>query len=238
MDASAIIALITAIVALIFAALLARQYIQRKRPHQLLWAASMVLFALTSLIEFSMDPNVLGPNISIFRIYFIAAATLVGLLGAGTVYLLAHKRFAQFFLGVIIILSLGLLITGLLAPIDSTVFNDSFAISLVNGIANASASYPFYVQIFAMLLDIVGSIFLIGGALYSFVRDRSRMYNLLIAAGGALPALGGALLGIFNDPSVFFESTLAGIILLFIGFLLSTSRLTKRGRTPQTQAQV
>jgi hypothetical protein len=228
MTVPAMIALVTSVVAAVFVVLLARQYLQRRRTHQLLWTASMALYSVSSLIEFLMDVDVLGANVSLFRIYYVAAAALVGLLAAGVVFLLSPKKVARAFLVAVIVLSLGLLATGLFAPIDSTIFNESFVISLVYGLLNASRAYPFYFRIFSILLNVVGSILLIGGVLYSFARDRTRKYNLLIAAGAILPALGGVLLGIFGDPSIFFESGLAGIVLLFLGFVMSARYIAKK----------
>jgi hypothetical protein len=36
------------------------------------------------------------------------------------------------------------------------------------------------------------------------------------------------LLGIFGDPSIFFESGLAGIVLLFLGFVMSARYIAKK----------
>jgi hypothetical protein len=77
------------------------------------------------------------------------------------------------------------------------------------------------VRVFAIVLNSVGGLVLIGGALYSFVRDRSRTYNIFLAIGGILPAAGGSLLGLLSYPDVFFEFELGGTIFLFLGFLLS-----------------
>jgi hypothetical protein len=78
-----------------------------------------------------------------------------------------------------------------------------------------------------MILNIARTIFLIGGALFSHARDRSRTYNLSIALGRVMPALGGAFLGFFNNADIFFEFELAGTILLFLGFILSIRYLSR-----------
>ena len=61
------------------------------------------------------------------------------------------------------------------------------------------------VRAFAIVLNIIGGLVLLGGALYSFVRDRSRTYNIFLGIGGLLPMLGGSMLGLLNNPDVFFE---------------------------------
>ena len=78
-----------------------------------------------------------------------------------------------------------------------------------------------------MILNITGAIFLIGGSLFSYVRDRSRTYNIPLVLGGIFPSLGGASLGFFNNANIFFEFELAGTILLFLGFILSMRYLRR-----------
>jgi hypothetical protein len=86
---------------------------------------------------------------------------------------------------------------------------------------------PTTARIPAIILNITGALFLIGGSLFSYIRDRSRTYNIPLFLGGILPSLGGALLGFFNNPDIFFEFELAGTVLLFLGFVLSIRYLSK-----------
>jgi len=80
-----------------------------------------------------------------------------------------------------------------------------------------------------ILLNLYGTITLVGGALYSaylFWRKEilpNRMFgSILIAVGGLSPAMGGSFLkaGLFD---FLYLSELAGIILMFIGFQLATA---------------
>lgn len=79
---------------------------------------------------------------------------------------------------------------------------------------------PEYVRVFSPLLTIPGGIAIIGGALWSFWVDRTRRFSLLIALGGLFPSVGG-LRARFGDPTFFYMLETAGMVLLFIGFLLS-----------------
>ncbi len=187
--------LLTTVVAFIFTLLLARQFIQRRKIHQILWTIAMLFYALSALMEFLMNDELMGANVDVFRVYYILAAPLVGLLGAGVVYLLVRRRAANYFLGFVIILSVGLVITGLTVPIDEIVIEESFSGELAEGFRAATHAYPMSVRIFAILLNIIGGTVLLGGALYSFIRDRSRTYNLLILLGGLLPMIGGSIMG-------------------------------------------
>jgi hypothetical protein len=85
----------------------------------------------------------------------------------------------------------------------------------------ASNAYPMTVRVWAIVLNSVGGVVLIGGALYSFVRDRTRTYNIFLVIGGLLPTIGGSLLGLLSYSDLFFELELGGTVFLFLGFLLS-----------------
>lgn len=183
--------LLTTVVSFAFFLLLVRQYLHRHKTHQLLWTVAMLFYSVSALMEFLMNPDVVGANISLFRIYYVLAAPLVGLLGAGVMYLLAKRTVARLFLGFVILFSLALAVTGFLTPLDSSAFARSFSGPLANGFMAASDAYPMTVRIFAIVLNSVGGLVLIGGALYSFLRDRSRTYNIFLAVGGILPMAGG-----------------------------------------------
>lgn len=220
--------LLTTVVALVFTLLLARQFIRRRKTHQIIWTVGMLLYALSALMEFLMNRDLMGANISVFRVYYVLAAPLVGFLGAGVVYLLASRRIANFFLGFVTVLSVGLVLTGLTTPIEETVIVESFSGELAEGFRAAIHAYPMTVRIFSIILNSLGGTVLIGGALYSFIRDRTRTYNLLIFVGGLLPMIGGSLMGLLGDPNLFFEFELGGTVFLFLGFIFSDIYIKKR----------
>jgi hypothetical protein len=222
------IPLVTRLVALAFFLLLTRQYLQRHRTHQLLWTVAMLFYSISALMEFLMNPDVIGATPSLFGLYYILAAPLVGLLGAGVMCLLMRRTMARLFLGFVIIFSLGLAVEGFLNPLSQSSLSASFGGPLASGFMAASDSYPMAVRVFAVVLNSVGGLVLIGGALYSFLRDRSRTYNVFLVLGGVLPAAGGSLLGILSYPDVFFELELGGTVFLFLGFILSARYIGMR----------
>jgi len=223
--------LLTTIVSLAFFVLLVRQYMQRRKIHQLLWTVAMLFYSASALMEFLMNNDVMGANIPLFRIYYVLAAPLVGLLGAGVMYLLTRKMIAKLFLGFVVIFSLLLAVTGFLAPINATTFAANFSGTLANNLMNASTAFPLTVRVWAIVLNIVGGLALLGGALYSFVRDMSRTYNIFLGIGGLLPMLGGSSLGLMNNSDVFFAFELGGTVFLFIGFVLSARYVNKKSPT-------
>ena len=216
-----ILPLLTAIVAAAFTYMLARQYMERKKFHQILWTFAMLFYAITAFMEFLMNPDILGPSVIAFKVYYILAAPLVGLLGAGVVYLLASKRKADIFLAIIGVLCVALLITGTITPLDEAVIVEAFEGSLGEAFHAAVDAYPMTVRRWAIITNIIGGFALILGALWSFLKDRRRTYNLLIFLGGVMPMIGGSALAFFGEPSIFFLFELGGTVFLFLGFIYS-----------------
>jgi hypothetical protein len=86
---------------------------------------------------------------------------------------------------------------------------------------------PTDVGVLTGLMNVYGTITLVGGALYSawiFWRKRILPYcvqsNVLIALGALLPAIGGSLLRLGTARgALFYILELSGVIIIFIGFL-------------------
>ena len=83
--------LLAALVAVAFTALLARQYLQRRRPYQALWAVALAMFAGASVVVFLGVLN--GWSAGEFRVYWLLGAVLtVPFLAQGEVHLLVKDR--------------------------------------------------------------------------------------------------------------------------------------------------
>jgi len=216
-----ILPLFTTIVAGAFTYSLYKQYSERKKIHQLLWTIAMLFYAVSALMEFLMNRDVLGPSVLAFKVYYILSAPLVGMLGAGVVYLLAKKRIADGFTALMVLLSLALLVTGATHPLDQAVLTQAFQRPLGEAFHQAVDAYPMSVRKYAIIENIIGGLVLIGGAAYSYIRDRRRSYNLWIFLGGLMPMIGGSALAFFHQPDLFFVFELAGTALLYYGFILS-----------------
>jgi hypothetical protein len=223
-----ILPLFTTIVSGAFTYSLWKQYNERKKIHQLLWTIAMLFYAVAALMEFLMNGDLFGPSVAAFKVYYILSAPLVGMLGAGVVYLLASKKIANAFTALMIILSLALLITGFIEPIDQTVLSEAFNGPLGDAFHDAVHAYPMSVRIYAIITNMIGGLVLIGGALYSYIRDRRRTYNLWIFLGGLMPMIGGGALGFFHIPNLFFIFELIGTALLYWGFIQSDRFIKNR----------
>ena len=216
-----ILPLFTTIVSGAFTYSLLKQYLERRKIHQLLWTIAMLFYAVSAFMEFLMNGDIFGPSVLAFKVYYILSAPLVGMLGAGVVYLLASKRIAHAFTAIMVILSVALLITGAIEPIDHNVLVEAFQGPLGEAFHDAVHAYPMTVRRYAIVINIVGGLVLIGGAAWSFIRDRRRTYNLWIFLGGLMPMIGGSALAFFHEPNLFFVFELAGTALLYWGFIQS-----------------
>ena len=221
------IPLITTLISAIFAIVLLWQYSHRRKIHQLIWTAALGLYSLTALMEYLGNSDVLGPSPTLIRIYYAGTGPMVGLLGAGVLYLLTSKRWRKGYLAFVLILSVIVTLSTSVAQISSVDISEAFKMGLPQGFREVVTGFPATARIPTIILNITGSIILIGGALLSFIRDRSRTYNLALAVGGILPAFGGASIGFFNNAYIFFEFELAGTIFLFLGFILSIRHISK-----------
>jgi hypothetical protein len=220
--------LFTTVVALAFTVSLYRQYLRRRKTHQLLWTIALLFYGIAAFMEFLMNADVLGPSVAVFKVYYVLSAPLVGLLGSGVMYLLVDRRKAEIFTAIIGLLSVALIVTGMLEPLDQGALEEAFNGPLGEAFRQAVHAYPMSVRRYAIVINIVGGLALILGALYSYLRDRRRTYNILIFIGGILPMIGGSLLGIFGDPNLFFELELLGTAFLYAGFIYSDRFIKER----------
>jgi hypothetical protein len=231
----------SALVAGAFTITLGRQYISRRKPHQLIWTVSMFLFALGAFLEFVMSFTVVtGP---LFDLYYVSIGPETGLLGAGVVYLM-RRRLGEYTLYAVAILSACLVVSVLIWPVNisglvlgvpgpAMTYQQWFQTSAVYGIYFAVSAFAAVPRDFTMILNSLGAVLVVGGGLLSFAIDRRRHYALLIAAGALMNAVGGILLGVLGIPDVFFYFEFLGIIFLFSGFLLSSRFVVRTTTTPQ-----
>ncbi len=214
-----IIPYFTSVIAFIFTALLLRQFIQRRKIHQLLWTLALLFYGISTFMEMLMNPEILGLNNAfIFGVFYITATSLVGFLGAGQLYLVVKHKFSHVFLAFVAIFSVALLLALSFTPFPTGL---SFAADLGENLRIVSSAYPISVRIYAIVLASVGGIVLLVGSIFSFIKDRSRYYALLFT-------LGAIILMFRNIPFGYLGNELAGVISLLIGYLWSILYIKKQ----------
>jgi len=215
------------------------RWLRRRAPHDLAWSIAMALFVLGAGALWWAESH--GWSNTSFRLFFLSGAVLnVPWLGLGTVYLLFGTRAGNVVRTVLVFLSglsVGIiLISPLKAPVDRTAF-------------------PIAKELFGpapRVLAAIGSglpaVVIIGGALWSAYRiarkqipaatttaRRVAQQPRLLAAGNVLIALGaivlsasGTIAGRLGKDRAFAVTLLLGIIILFVGFVVTSHAVSRR----------
>ncbi len=209
--------LVAGIVCSIFAVFVFRQYSQRKKTHQLIWAIALFVTVFAIFSEFYSE--LWGWPVLLYRVYYVSAASLVAWLGLGTAYLILPKRIAHIFLVVFSVIVALFLYTSLTAQVDIG--------KLIAGVTVAGSAMPRRVRLFSPFLTIPGTALLLGGAIYSilfFWKKRKfahRVWANVFIALGALVIAGAGSFARLGTTYYLYPAELVGITLMFIGFLMA-----------------
>lgn len=205
------------------------RYRQRGGTHLLLWALGLLFYGIGTLSEVTLS---LTFNAFVLKIWYLTGAMLTAAwLGMGTVHLLVRKgKIAQVITWALAIVSLLAFLLVLIAPTLPASYNVTLPASEQYKDILTRSGLTIFLTI---ILNIYGTLTLVGGAIYSaflFWRKKilaNRMFgNVLIAAGALSPAMGGTLLKA-GYADMLYISEFIGAILMFIGFVMSTSGKTE-----------
>ncbi|MBI4234478.1 MAG: hypothetical protein HY686_08565 [Chloroflexi bacterium] len=220
------IPLITTVVALVFSLTVLDQYLERRRPYQLVWTVGLGLYTVASLLQLLWSAGVASE--AVFRLWYLTGAMLVAAyLGMGTIYLLFSPKAGHITLGVLLLLTLLAAALALATPLRADVGVLEGGPLLSQNPNTRESLYPAYVGALTAFLNSAGALVLIGGAVYSAVVFALRraaphrvVSNILIAVGALVSAAGGALER-FNLPQPHSLALLIGIVVIYVGFLRS-----------------
>ena len=206
-----------ALVGLAFAMSTFERWLARRRRHELAWTAALAMFALAAA-ALAVGEGV-GWSGPVFRFYFLFGAIVnVPFLALGTIYLLGGPRrgdrwavavclFAAFAAGVLAV-----------AP-----FTAALPIDTVPRGSEVFGPLP---RVLAAAASSLGALVVFGGAVWSAWRLRRGPVmagNLLIALGTLILANSGLLNSVLDEITGFVVTLLAGIVVLFAGFLVTTA---------------
>lgn len=244
METEVISAAAASVIAVGFSLALYDRWLTFGRRHVLAWLVSMLAFAGASVALWVGAS--FGWTVASFKLFYLLGAILsVPPLGLGTIYLLADQKLADRLavaVGVFAIFAVGVL-----AGADTGVLASS-------GIPNGADVFSALPRALAVLGSGVGSLVVLGGAIYSFLSlsprksaagagvetggrtgpetlGRTGPGRGRLAGGTALIALGTIILGtgglansIADEMTAFALSLAVGAALLFAGFMLSTAK--------------
>ncbi len=223
-----IVPLISSTLSFVFAVFIFKRYADRKGTHLLVWGIGMVFYGIGGFCE--VYYGALGWNPLIFRMWYLTGAILVAAwLGQGTVYLLVKRNWANALAALLILGSVYAAFRVFTAELDPTLMTSSVHTgSELSGDAIVSPGVREPLPL-SLIFNLYGTVALVGGAIYSafiFWRKRILLHrtlgNLMIAVGALLPAFGGIFSKI-GIPGALYLGELFGVILLFAGFIRSTT---------------
>ncbi len=229
------ISVLSTLVTFAFALSVFNRYRYKRGPHLLFWGIGLLFYATGTLTTLLLS---LAFNEWVLKAWYLSGAMLTAAwLGQGTVFLLVRKRgVAQALaagLALVSLLALALVLLAPLTPAAAAFDTGAPVSSQYREILVRSAP----ITVLTILLNIYGTLGLVGGALYSaflFWRKKvlaERMLgNLLIALGALMPASAGSLLnaGLIDWHSV---SEFLGAVIMYLGFLQATSTRPVEGKT-------
>ena len=211
--------LLAAAVALVFAGQLARQWVARRRPYQLLWSLALGMYAVASVVAAAGVMR--GWTAIDFRLYWALGAVLnVPFLAAGELELLVRDRTVHVVADLVLVFLVAYVVATLRqAPIHTEALAQRLPSGKhVFGDGTAAHRLP-------QLISIPSYTLLLGGALWSAWRMRGRpelkdrfVGTLLIALGATIVA-GGATFAAYGNLPGFCLTLVAGIAVMFVGFL-------------------
>lgn len=210
------IPLFTSIIAFIFVLIVLDQFLGKRKPYQLVWAVGLFMYSISAGTEFWIE--VWGLNITVYRLWYLIGAIFVAAyLGMGTVYLLVRRSIAHAIMAILLVASIFATFKVFTASIDLSTLT-----------ALSGQAMPQNIRLMTPFFNTFGTVALVGGAIYSawiFWRKRIMPHrvvsNILIAAGAILPAAGGIHIRLGGANQLFYFLELAGIMLIFFGFLRS-----------------
>lgn len=222
-----ILPIFSTIVTFVFTYAVFNRYRNKKGTYLLLWSFGLLLYGLGTLSEVVLG---FAFNEWILKLWYLCGAMLTAAwLGQGSVHLLVRRRgVATALTYVLAAVSALALVLIVLTPLTS-------AAASYNTAAAASEQYKEIlvrsglVTLLTILLNIYGTITLVGGAIYSaflFWRKQvllDRMLgNILIAAGALMPAMAGSFVkaGLLDW---LYLSELLGAVLMYLGFVRATA---------------
>ncbi len=219
-----LVSAIDVIVSAVFAVSVFRQYAARRKMHQLMWGIAIAIWAMAVAAELAATLRGSWGLIT-YRTYYATGALLIpAWLGMGTLYLVFPKRLNDWILGILTVLSAVGIFLIATWPIDSA------ALHSVGAAQVPLKVFPFFpIQLLLIILNSLGALAFILGALWSvalFAWKRSNkeraLATALIAIGGIIAAVAHSV-GVLSGIELFRVSELLAVVFILGGYLLSNA---------------
>jgi hypothetical protein len=214
-----------------FALLLLRSLLRRPAGQKALWGVGFALFALAAASEAAAQRAGWTPGL--FRTYYLAGGVLtVAYLGSGSAWLLLPRRARDVLLGALLAATAAAIVTVWLAPVNGAVLATT-----ESGRPPTNSALGGDAFLWAIALNSVGTLFLVGGSLLSIARRQRVRANVWIACG-ALVVAASTGLSRAGDTSLLYIGELIGIALMFCGFVLPSTVPAQTAREPAARPAI
>ena len=213
-------ATLAAVVSALFSGVVFGRYRRSRRPAFAAWTVGLLIFAAAAAIQAVGEHT--GFPTPIFRAFYLLGGVLgVIWLSMGTLFLLAPRRLAIAITAVLAALTLLLAVDAAVVPVNSALLGTAA------GVLGTAVQGGSPLQIGAVILNILGTLILVGGSGWSafrLIRDRAGIdrvvCNVLLTAGALIIAAGfsaAKIAGAGLDTLGVYEAI--GITVMFTGFL-------------------
>lgn len=214
-------AIVACAVSAVFAWVVFTRYTLTTRPAFAAWTAGLLIFAAAAGCQAIGEHAGFGP--ALFRAFYLLGGVLgVIWLSMGTVYLLAPARVARLAVTTLLVLTVLLAVDAALVGVDAS------RLGTPAGVLGGALAGGSPLQVGAVVLNIAGTLILVGGSAWSAVRlarhrgglDRV-ICNVLLTAGAFVIAAGFSAAKISGgslDTLGVYEAV--GITVMFAGFLV------------------
>jgi len=215
---------VTALIGFVYVGLLLQQWYHRRKPHQLAWAFGFFLYGAAAAMEwYSEYTQHWDPTL--YRIYIVCAATMVGFLGLGTLYLITKRRiWGDIYLGFNLIMMAIFFWGAFTVELDYAALQPGIVVGGAG--LGSSGSFP---RMMSLVFNIPGTLLLLGGSAWSVIKFwpkkqyRYRAWaNVLIFVGTLCIAAAGSMARAGMTQGLYFGEMIASAILL-AGFLMAST---------------
>lgn len=213
-------AIVASAVSVIFAWVVFTRFTLTGRPAFAAWTVGLLIFAAAAACQAAGER--VGFNAPLFRAFYLLGGVLgVIWLSMGTLFLLAPRRVARTVTLVLAALTVALAVDAAVVQVDTA------RLGSTAGVLGDAISHGSPLQVGAVVLNILGTLVLVGGSAWSayrLIRDRGGVdrviCNVLLTIGAFVIAAGfsaAKLAGGSLDTLGVYEAI--GISVMFAGFL-------------------
>ncbi len=231
----------------IFAAVVLKQYLGRRRSYQLYWsiALSIAFLATLAYIGMIIVYPISAAGVLLFRSYYaLGGAVMPAWLGLGSIALVSKKRVADICFLILSVLSVLAIVLVFLAKVDMA------KLHMIAGTPGTGILEPGAWLVMVIVLNTAGVVAVAGVALYSgwkLLRRQKSLAgsrtsnivwaNIFIFVGAVLNGAAGSLARILEIQNIFWLIMAAGWIVLFVGVVLASrrSQSTKQAAASKTK---